>query len=272
MTVEIIDETPIEEITEPQEVAEEVEQAAEQPVEEIDVITLADEPIAQDDAPAPKWVRELRKNYRDLQRDHRELQERLKPQPAANSAASEKPTLKGCDYDTERYEEEFKAWNKSQLEADARALKVREQEDAQRAEWQNKLKAYDEKKGALRVMDFESAESMAQEKLSALQQGIIVQYAKDPALVIYAIGKNPEKLAELSNITDPGAFAFAIADLQRDLKVMAKKSPPPPEKVIIGNARASGTVDSTLDGLRAEAERTGDYSKVVAYKNSKKRA
>jgi len=32
----------------------------------------------------------------------------------------------------------------------------------------------------------------------------------------------------------------------------------------------SGTVDSNLERLRAQAEKSGDYSKVTAYKRSKR--
>jgi len=34
----------------------------------------------------------------------------------------------------------------------------------------------------------------------------------------------------------------------------------------------SGAVDSTLERLRAEAERTGDMTKVIAYKRQKRAA
>jgi len=50
------------------------------------------------------------------------------------------------------------------------------------------------------------------------------------------------------------------------LKVTQRKSAPPPERVVQGNAGTSGSVDSSLDKLRAEAERTGDYTKVMRYK------
>jgi hypothetical protein len=39
-----------------------------------------------------------------------------------------------------------------------------------------------------------------------------------------------------------------------------------------GNAPKSSAIDNQLEKLRAEAERTGNYSKVMAYKRSAKRA
>jgi hypothetical protein len=52
--------------------------------------------------------------------------------------------------------------------------------------------------------------------------------------------------------------------------VSNKKPAPPPEKVVGGTAPIRGAVDSTLERLRADAERTGDYSKVFAYRKQKR--
>ena len=50
------------------------------------------------------------------------------------------------------------------------------------------------------------------------------------------------------------------------MKVTNRKAAPPPEKTVRGNGAVSGTVDSQLERLRAEAEKTGNYTKVNAYK------
>ena len=99
---------------------------------------------------------------------------------------------------------------------------------------------------------------------------IVVQGAGNPALLIYAFGKNPKKEDELGSIKDPVKFAFAVAKLEKDLKVTQRKAAPPPEKVVQGNASVSGAVDSTLDRLRSEAEKSGDYTKVFKYKQQQK--
>ena len=92
----------------------------------------------------------------------------------------------------------------------------------------------------------------------------------DPVLVVYALGKNPKKAAELSEIKDPVKFAFAVAKLETQLKVSSRKAATKPEKTVNGSARVSGSVDSTLERLRAEASRTGDFSKLTAYKRKLK--
>jgi len=67
-------------------------------------------------------------------------------------------------------------------------------------------------------------------------------------------------------------FAFAVAKLETNLKVTTRKASSRPEKKISGTARPSGSVDNTLERLRTDAEKTGDYSKVFQYKRQKKSA
>jgi hypothetical protein len=105
-----------------------------------------------------------------------------------------------------------------------------------------------------------------------MQQGMIVQGADNAALVVYALGKNPKKAKELASITDPVKFAFAVAKLETQLKISNRKAQTSPERKISGTGRPSGAVDSTLDRLRADAEKTGDYSKVFQYKKQKHKA
>ena len=124
----------------------------------------------------------------------------------------------------------------------------------------------------MKVRDYDFAEDVVQDTLSVMQQGMIVQGAENPALLVYALGKNPKKAKELASITDPVKFAFAVAKLETNLKVTSRKASAKPEKKISGTGRPSGSVDNTLDRLRADAEKTGDYSKVFQYKKQKQSA
>jgi len=240
------------------------------------VVTIGEESPASEEetAHAPEWVRELRKNYRELQREKRELEEKLKATSGAETKPvtdpGKKPTLEACDYDAEKYEQELTGWYDRKRQADEQEAKVRAEAEAQQKEWQSKLQSYGKAKTELKVKDFDEAEGLVQENFSATQQGILLQGADNPALLVYALGKNPKKAKELSSITDPVKFAFAVAKLETQLKVTNRKAPPPPEKTVQGSGSTSGAVDSNLDRLRAEAEKSGDYSKVIAYKNQQK--
>ncbi len=259
---------------------EEVEQLEEVEAEAVEdeddgvVVTIGDETPAeeQDDKAAPAWVKDLRKAQRELQRENRELKAKLEqsaPKPKAPEVGK-KPTLEDCDYDGDKFEQELTAWHDRKRQVDQLARdQETEQEEQQRA-WQERLNAYATAKTDLKAKDYDDAEATVLGSLNETQQGIVIQGADNPALVVYALGKNPKKAAELAAIKDHVKFAFAIAKLETQLKVQNRKAPPAPEKVPSGAGKISGTVDSHLERLREEAAKTGDMSKVVAYKRQQK--
>lgn len=240
------------------------------------VVSIGEEPPPQEDpAQAPEWVRELRKKNRDDQRRIRELEEQLKVNKEAETkpaSLGKKPALEDFDYDTERFEQELTGWYDRKRQHDDATARAREAEETAQAAWKKKLDAYGAAKTELKVKDFDDAEAALQDHLSVTQQGIVVKGATNPALIVYALWKNPKKAKELGSITDPVEFAFAVAKLETQLKVTNRKAPPPPEKTVSGTGGTSGSVDSTLERLRAEADKTGDYTKVSAYKRQKRSA
>jgi hypothetical protein len=269
-------EVPELETEQPEQTGDETEAPASPPeVEEDEVmVTIGEEaPPPEEHAQAPEWVRELRKQHRQLQREKRELEEKLKTvsQPAERPiTVGKKPTLEEYDYDAEKYESELAAWFERKAKADEAQARARRAElDAQQA-WQQKLDSYGKARGELKVRDFEDAEATVSETLNVTQQGVLLQGAENPALLVYALGKNPSKAKELASIQDPVKFAFAVAKLETQLKVQNRKAATPPEKTVRGTGPVSGAVDSTLERLRADAERTGDFSKVMAYKRQQK--
>ena len=160
-----------------------------------------------------------------------------------------KPTLEDFDYDAEKFEASLAQWFERKRQVDEQAAKVQADIEKQQQEWQAKLEGYGKAKAELKVRDYDDAESLVQESFNVTQQGVILQGADNPALLVYALGKNPKKAKELASISDPVKFAFAIAKLETQLKVTNRKAAPPPEKTVQGTGRVSGTVDSTLDRL-----------------------
>jgi desulfoferrodoxin (superoxide reductase-like protein) len=238
------------------------------------IVSIGEEaPPPEEQAHAPDWVRELRKTNRELQRQNRELQNKLQTTAQTEIkpvVLGKKPSLEDYDYDADKFEEAHAKWFERKLKADeANARQEAEAMNQQKA-WQAKLDGYGKAKAELRVKDYEDAEAVAQEVFSVTQQGVMLQGADNPALVVYALGKNPKKAQELAAIKDPVKFAFAVAKLEKELKVTNRKQAPAPERVVTGTGRSSGAVDSTLERLREEAARTGNMSKVVAYKRQKK--
>jgi hypothetical protein len=241
------------------------------------VITIGDAAPTQEEeeiAKAPEWVRELRKTNRELARENRELKRSQEVKASGAQALGPKPTMADADidYDPAKFETRLNEWNEQKRRHDQEQTDRQASEKKAQDAWTVKLSEYNDAKGKLKVKDFSEAEATASEALTQVQQGIVVQGADNAALVIYALGKNPAKLAELKAITDPVKFAFAVAKLEKDLKMTTRKAPPPPEKVVTGSAPKSGVVDSQLERLREEAAKTGDYTKVSQYRRQKRAA
>jgi len=234
------------------------------------IVSIGEEaPPPEEQTHAPEWVRELRKTNRELQRQNRELQGKLQSTAQTETkpvVLGKKPSLEEHDYDADKFEAALADWFERKRQADEAAAKQEAEVMNQQKAWQAKLDSYGKAKAELRVKDFEDAEAVAQELFNITQQGVVLQGADNPALVIYALGKNPKKAKELSDIKDPVKFAFAVAKLEKELKVTNRKAAPPPERIVSGTGRVSGAVDSTLERLREEAARTGNMTKVIQYK------
>jgi hypothetical protein len=234
-------------------------------------VSIGDKPVQAEEPKqsAPAWVRELRRRERELQREVRELRAKVQTPQIENQppAVGAKPKLEDHDYDAEKFEVALAGWFERKRQADEHAAKQKQSEEQQKQAWQARLDAYGKAKASLRVRDYEDAEASVTESLNVTQQGIIVSGAENPALVTYAIGKDPAKLKELAAISDPVKFAFAVAKLETQLKVNPRKPAAAPEVIVKSTTRlAGGSHDQVLERLYEEADKTGDRTKVIAYK------
>jgi len=235
------------------------------------VVSIGEEsPPQDDDEKAPEWVRELRKSHRQAQKENRELKAKVEALTGAGKAVElgKKPTLSDFDYDSDKYEAALADWYEQKRKVEEQEAEAKEKAKAQEQAWQNTLDEYGKKKSALKVRDFDDAEEVVQSTLSTTQQGMILQGADDPAVLMYALGKNPKRAKELSSIQDPVKFAFAVSKLETQLKVTNRKAVTKPEKRVTGKKASSGSLgsDSNLERLRAQTAKTGDFSKVTAYR------
>jgi hypothetical protein len=268
----VIEDNEIEVEEEEIEISEIVDEEEPEDTEEV-VVSIGEEaPPPEEHTPAPEWVKELRKTNRELQRQNRELQGKLQAAPPEIKPVviGNKPKLEDHDYDADAYEEALTSWFERKRQADEVNAKQEAEVMNQQKAWQAKLDGYGKAKAELRVKDFEDAEEVAQQVFSITQQGVLLQGADNPALVVYALGKNPAKAKELSEIKDPVKFAFAVAKLEKDLKVTNRRQAPAPERIVTGTGRSAGAVDSTLERLREDAARTGNMTKVIQYKAQKR--
>lgn len=274
-TEEVIDETAIETpaLDEPETGIEVESPDSEESEEENVIVSIGDEaPPPEEQTHAPGWVKELRKASREKDRRIRELEAELTQNIVKKPVTvGKKPKLEDFDYDADQYESALTDWFDRKRQADIEAQRLQQAEQAQQQAWTEKLNGYGKAKAELKVKDFDDAEATVQDTLNTVQQGVVLQGAENPALVVYALGKNPKKAKELASIADPVKFAFAVAKLESQLKVTSTRKPPPPERSTpTGNAPISGSTDSTLERLRADAERTGDMTKVIRYRQQQR--
>ncbi len=233
------------------------------------VVSIGEEaPPSDESSRAPEWVRDLRKRDRENVKRIKELEARLqeKEQPAA-VALPNKPTLEGCDYDAEAFEANLAKWYDAKRVHDEAAAQQRKAQEAAEQAWQAKVASYQESKAKLPAHDVDEAEDLVRQTFNETQWAILVDGLDNPALVIYALGKNPAKAKELAAVGSLSRFAVLAGRLETEVKTSKRTAKPNPETSITGLA-AGGIKgsDATLERLREEAMRTGDLSKVTAYK------
>jgi hypothetical protein len=245
-----------------QEDADEEEQSTEVNDEEETVIAFDGE---EEDAPGDSTViRRMRQELRDAKKRVSEL-ERQSAKPKVEIGP--KPTLEGCEYDEDRFEAELDAWKERKAQASQHEAQIEEQNRRANESWQRDVNAYAQRKATLGVSDYETSETAVSAALNEVQQAVIVKAAQDPAALIYALGKSDTKLAELAKYDDPIKLAAAIARMEGAVKVMKRKKAPELDRPQRGTgSTVQLSTDEQLAKLEKEAERTGNRTKVIAFK------
>jgi hypothetical protein len=273
-------ETPETETTEvvPAEVQAEAEPATQQEGEPADaeaselVVSLGDEPSEPPPKEESSVIRTLRQITKSQAKELKELRQRAAPaedSPTAKLRAE--PTMEAHDFDADAFKEDWRKWNseKAALERAAEDKKRSKQqaEESERAAWNAKLEVHAKRRAELPVKDYDAAEETVFDLLDETQRGIVINYSDNSALLVYALGRNPAKLSDLAACKDPGAFIKAMTKLESNLKTSKRRPETKPEtRIERGAAGVSTSSASELEKLRAEAEKTGNYTKVMAYK------
>lgn len=250
---------------------EESEEESEEEEDE-DIISIGDEVLNEPDPEekkAPKWVRDVRKQNRELQKKLKEYEAKLEQTNTAQAPNQPKsrpePSLEDHDYDADAFKQDYAKWVKEQAEVERaeREAKLAQEEEAKT--WQAKLDAYNENKRSLKVRDYDEVESVILERFSDTQQGVILQGADNPALLVYAIGKSKDKSEALAKIKDPVKFAFEVAKIEANLKVTKRKPSSAPEGKVTGKNGSVKSSDAVLKRLQDEASKTGNIDKLLQY-------
>jgi hypothetical protein len=188
--------------------------------------------------------------------------------PIPETPLGPEPNLEDYDYDEARFKDGWRDWTERKRQAEEKAAKANAEARAKEEAWQAKLTDYGQAKAKLKVPDYEEAEERIQQLFDVTQQGVMIAGADNPALLVYALGKHPAKAKELAAIKDPVKFAFAVAKLETQMKTTSRPraAPPPPETPLQSTAPSRSATNATLERLEEEALRTGNRTKVAAYR------
>jgi hypothetical protein len=225
---------------------------------------------ASESGSEPDLIRKLRDANREQAKklaayERGDLQPPKQPQVIE---VGEKPTMESCDYDEGKFETELDAWKERGRQAEEAKAQVNKQHEAERAELEKDLQRYAEKRDALKIRDFEAVKADVVAAMSPNHISAIIQAAKDPAKVIYALGKHPAKLAALAAMTNFPKFIAAIVEVEGTLKVTkTTRNRPEPESTVRGSAPLSAaSKDKHLAKLEAKASQTGNRTDLIAYR------
>ena len=114
----------------------------------------------------------------------------------------------------------------------------------------------------------EAAEKYVNESFNGTQRTIIMQKCDNAPQVVIALKSNPEIAKKLLSTDDPIDFAFALKDFESKIKVKNRPSVQPELTIDSKPQKGSGYSKSILEQLEKEAERTGDRTKLIAYRRS----
>jgi hypothetical protein len=268
--------------TEPVEVIETPETEALEPVVEAEpveegalVVQIGDEApeddTDEDGNPLPKWGKELRRISRQKDAEIKELKRALavKENPALPSLG-EKPRIDDpdIDYDADLFEQRILEYNDRKRKIDEDRLNAEKQQEQAQQSWQAKVSSYNEAKVKAPYADFDEAEAFVTDMFDVTQQGLLIKVAKDAPTLVYALGKNPKKAAELAAIKDYAEFVAEAVRVEMNVKTSRKPATSPERTVSVPTVPGVSSTDNTLERLREDAAKTGDFSKVMAYKRS----
>lgn len=222
---------------------------------------------SEDDS-APDLPKRLRDEIKKRDRENAQLRKRLSEvdRPSAVEVG-DRPTRDQFDWDDDAYDKAIDDWNERRLTAQRQT----EQPDDIQAEAQQDVQRLTGGIQALTYADAAEVTPAAMDALTAEQQFVIASAAKEPAKLIYALGKNPERLKALQDIKNPVKFIAEVARMETQMTTKTR-TPPAPENIRRGDAKPSVASDKEEARLEREAQASGDRTALIRYRREKKAA
>jgi len=215
----------------------------------------------------PHLAKKLRAEVRERNKRIKELEARLAPKPVD---IGKKPDLwEDCEGDPDKFEADLLAWTERKRQAEQAERSQTEQQTTQQQAFEKKNIAYRANAAKMGMRDIEKYEQSVIDSLGADYLGAIVRYADDPAKVVAGLGRNSHILDKIADESDPVIRLKLMFQLEKQMVIKRKGAAAPEAGTILkGTANVSGG-DKALEKLEKDAERTGDRSKLIAYKANK---
>lgn len=218
---------PEEELTIAPEEDEELPEDQEEPEEESEFSIELEGEVAEEETPL---IRQLREQNRDQSRELAEYRKQAMPKI---EVGKEPDLWDDCDGDPDKYKTELLAWTDRKRRSDNQEAEATQQAQVRNQQVQRRFAEYQAASLALPVKDFKEVEELALADLPYSDerpiQQMILNYAKEPAKVMYALGKHPAKRRALIDEPDMARVLLLMTEFERNLKVTTRKAPPPPE-------------------------------------------
>lgn len=205
--------------------------------------------------PAPQWVKDLRKGFKETQKENRELRRQLeealaKPaeqQQSQPDAIPPKPTFESCNYDERAFEQALTDWHeeKGRVEQQMRQKQRQQQEYQQR--FQQRIEAHRQRASKLPVKDYQEMEEIVRAEVPDLHKEILIHCADEGSeLIAYGLGKSQQLRQRVASETDPIRAAFLLGQISQQVSLAPKpKKAIKPEPEVRG-----GGADAKQDEFR----------------------
>lgn len=196
-------------------------------------IPLGEDPDDQiDGKPAPKWVAELRKNFRDKDKEVRELRlqlEQIQSRPEGQQPQQQadvippKPTLESCEYDEEAYETALTDWHEKKVRAEQSKQQQQRQQQENQQRFQQRLEAHKQRASKLPVKDYQEMEEIVRAEVPDLHKEILIHCADEGSeLIAYGLGKSQQLRQRVAAETDPIRAAFLLGQISKQVSLAPK--------------------------------------------------
>ena len=255
-----------------------------------DVIVLAGEESQTSTSEAPKGFRRRinklnsRLDDRDqeidkLQRENELLKQTGQLSRVPASVVNQMPippTQEECGYDEQVFAQKMNEYHRNQAAYNQRMIEAaidQRENGLKREQYQRKLNdsvdSHFDRADKLNVSDYATVQDQVVDVLGEdLVKEIISRCPKNSEMVLYHIGKNPDKLYNLKRLAkeDPTELTMMIGELRTGLKLEKRKSdaPAPETKIEGGAPKSASQYTRKLEEARELAAQTGDMSQLLA--------